>query len=208
MALSLRKDNSLATSKVNIISLAITSLGHAPIVSLTDGDNMVVAAEQAYDLLLPASITHNNWRWAAKIEQLSQTSDTAPEPYKTVYNLPAGWLKTIRTYPNIYCWDIYNGSQIYAQIEGEWYMEYLYQPDATLLPESFVLYFIYEIAAYLALSNAQLMSYYDRIEIKRKEAFAVCAGTEAQNRPQFSQYEFPVISRRNLATFIPNSLST
>ena len=103
------------SSKVNIISNAISMLGHAPIVSLTNGDNMVVAAEQAFDMLLPAVLSQNNWRFATQIQQLSESVEVPPQPWSAIYLLPAGWLKTIRVYPNIYVWDIYENSKIYAQ---------------------------------------------------------------------------------------------
>lgn len=199
----------MATSKVEIISLALLQLGHSSIISLENGDPMTVAAEQAYNLLLRATIANNNWRWAATITQLSKLAEAPPHPWKAAYNLPADWIKTIRVIPNNYAWDIYANSKIYAQFDGgDFYMEYLFQPEATLLPADFVLYFTYEIAAYLALSNAQLMSYYDRIEQKRKEQFAICAGGEAQNRPQFFQKNFPVINNRNLTTVISNTISS
>lgn len=196
----------MAQSEVSICSNAITILGHAPIVSFEGGDQMVVAAEQAYNLLLPAVLSTNNWRFAAQIQQLSQSIETPPAPWKTIYLLPAGWLKTIRVYPNIYQWDIYENSKIYAQFQGEFWMEYIFQPDPSKLPAHFVNYFVYEIAAYLALSNAQRPDFFAPIETKRKEAFAMFAAVEAQNRPQFTQATFPVLNNRYLGTIIGNSV--
>ena len=198
----------MAQSKVSIISNAITLLGHAPITSLTNGDNMVVAAEQAFDMLLPGTLSTNNWRFATQIQQLSESVETAPEPWKTIYLLPAGWLKTLRVYPNVYVWDIYENSKIYAQYQGEWYMEYIFMPDVSKLPAHFVQYFCYEIAAYLALSNAQKPEYYDRLEAKRTTSFAMCAAIEAQNRPQFTQATFPVLNNRYLGGIIGNTVGS
>lgn len=61
----------MALTKVQIISNALAQLGHAPVVSLIDQDELVVAAEQAFDMLLPSVLSANNWRFASKIEQLS-----------------------------------------------------------------------------------------------------------------------------------------
>lgn len=194
-------------SKVSIISNAISLLGHAPIVSLIDSDQMVVAAEQAFDMLLPGVLAQNNWRFACQIQQLSQSIDTPPEPWQTIYLLPAGWLKTIRVYPNNYVWEIYENSKIYAQFQGEFHMEYVFQPDISKLPAHFVQYFIYEIAAYLALSSAERPDYYTPLETKRVSAYAMCAAVEAQNRPQFTQATFPVLSNRMLGTIIGTQVS-
>ena len=194
------------TSKVNIISNAISLLGHAPISSLINQDNMVVAAEQAFDMLYPGVIAQNNWRFATQIQQLSQSIEIPPDPWHAVYLLPAGWLKTIRVYPNIYVWDIYENSKIYAQFNGTWFMEYTFTPDIEKLPAHFVQYFVYEIAAYLALSSAQQTAFYSVLEAKRTSSYAMCAAIEAQNRPQFSQFSFPVLNNRNLGTIIGNTL--
>lgn len=197
----------MATSKEAIISNAISVLGHQPITSLIGGDSMVVAAEQAFDMLLPSVLAKNNWRFATQIQQLSESVEVPPAPWQTIYLLPAGWLKTLRVYPNIYVWDIYENSKIYAQYSGVWYMEYVFQPDVSKLPAHFVEYFCYEIAAYLALSSAERPDFYAPIETKRQIAFAMCAAIEAQNRPQFTQATFPVLANRNLGTIIGNSVS-
>lgn len=196
------------SSKVGIISNAICMLGHAPIVSLTNQDSMITAAEQAFDMLLPAVLSQNNWRFATQIQQLSESVEVPPLPWTAIYLLPAGWLKTIRVYPNIYVWDIYENSKIYAQYQGTWFMEYVFVPDISKLPAHFVYYFTFEIAAYLALSSAQQSSYFSVIESKRVTAFAMCAAVEAQNRPQFTQVTFPVLNNRQLGTIIGNSVSS
>ncbi len=196
----------MALSKVGICSNAATLLGHAPFVSFDGGDQMVVAAEQAFDMLYPAVIAENNWRFATQIQELSMSIETPPQPWAAIYLLPAGWLKTIRVYPNIYVWDIYENSKIYAQFNGTWFMEYTFQPDVSKLPAHFVKYFIYEIAAYLALSSAQRPDFYSQLEAKRTTSFAMCAAIEAQNRPQFTQATFPVLNNRQLGTIIGNGI--
>jgi len=194
----------MAQTKVQIISHAISLLGHEPVLSLDDGDNMVVAAEQAFDMLLPGVLADNNWRFATQIQQLSQSIDTPPDPWHTIYLLPADWLKTIRVYPNIYCWEIYENQKVYAQIEGEFWMEYVFQPDVSKLPAHFVRYFCYEIAAYLALSNAHQVNFYTALEARRITAYASAAAVEAQNRPQFTQATFPVLNNRTIGTIVGN----
>src|SRR5690606_24678298 len=139
-----------------------------------------------FDMLLPALLSQNNWRFATQIQQLSQSVETPPDPWKTIYLLPAGWLKTLRVYPNIYVWDIYENSKIYAQYQGEFFMEYVFTPDVSKLPSHFVLYFVKEIAAYLALSNAERPDYYQQLKADAVSSFAMAAAVEAQNRPQFT----------------------
>lgn len=199
----------MAQSKVSILSNAITLLGHAPISSLENGDQMVVCAEQAFDMLYPAVLAENNWRFATQIQQLSQSIETPPPQYKTVYLLPADWLKTIRFYPpGNYMWDIYENSKIYSTFTGEFWMEYIFQPDISRLPIHFVKYFVYEIAAYLSLSSAEKTEFFSALEAKRIQSYAMCAAVEAQNRPQETLVNFPVITNRNLGSLIGNTVGS
>lgn len=197
----------MALTKVQIISNAVTQLGHAPVVSLIDQDELVVSAEQAFDMLLPSVLSQGNWRFASKIEQLSQLVETPPNPYLYVYQLPSGWLKTLSVWPNTYDWDIFHGNKIYTFQSGTWYMQYIYQPDVSMLPPWFVNYFVFEIAAYLALSNAEQTAYYSVLESKRVQMMALAHGVDAQNRPQFTQVDFPVLGNRYIGGVYPNSIS-
>ncbi len=199
----------MALTKVQIISLSLCQLGHAPISSLDGGDSMVVAAEAAFDMLLPSTLSSGNWRFAIQIQQLSLLTEIPPEPWKAVYMLPAGFLKTIRMYPNIYNWDIYKNEKIYSfYTQSRLAMEYVFQPDVSHLPAHFINYFVYEIAAFLALSNAQKPDYYSVLENKRTQMQAMANAIETQNRPQFSQVDIPVLNNRYIGGIIGNSFNS
>jgi hypothetical protein len=197
----------LALTKVQVVSAALLQLGHAPVISLTEGDPLVTAAEMAFDLLLPAVLSQGNWRFCTQISQLSLTTETAPYPWTSVYLLPAGFLKMLRIYPNIYLWDLYLDQKIYTQFDNELFMEYVFQPNVSQLPPHFTQYFVYEIAAYLALSNAQSAPFFSVLEGKRVQMQAMAHAIETQNRPQFSQVSFPVLNNRFIGGMIGNSFN-
>lgn len=197
----------MSVSKTLIISNSLCLLGHAPIQTLDEPDDITVSAEQAYDLLLPGVLSRNNWRFAIQIAQLSQSVETPPDPWNTIYYLPAGYLKLIRLYPQIYDFDIYQNQKLYTGMSGELHMEYVFVPEAQFLPARFVEYFVYEIATYMSLSNAQRPDYYQVLEAKRQQAFAMAAASEAQNRPQFTQATFPVLDKRGTTDTIDASTS-
>ncbi len=186
----------MSVTKTLLISNALCLLGHAPIQSLDDPDDLTVAAEQAFNLLLPNILSNNNWRFATQIAQLSQSTEVPPEPWKTIYNLPAGYLKLIRLYPQNYAYQIYQNKRLYSYADGKLSMEYIFQPEIAYLPPRFNVYFVHEIALYLCLSNAQKPEYYGTLKQERDKTFAMALATEAQNRPQFSQVDFPVLDAR------------
>ena len=110
-------------------------------------------------------------------------------------------------YPNIYQWDIYKDEKIYTYFNGVLAMEYVFQPDVSHLPSHFVNYFIYEIAAFLALSNAQKTDFYSVLEAKRIQMQAMAHAIETQNRPQFSQVDIPVLNKRYIGGLMGGSFS-
>lgn len=182
-------------TKVVIISNAITMLGHKPIITLDDDnrDDLVIAAEQAFDFLLPASITENGWRFACRLTQLNKVNAEVPlAGWHAVYQMPAGWLKTIRMHPHTYAYEVFENDKIYANFAGPVYMEHCFMPDISRLPPWFTKYFVFELAAYLALSNAQKADFYGALEAKRSHQMAIAMAIDAQNRPQNSIPIFPV----------------
>ncbi len=200
----------MAQSKTNIVSLAVMLLGHKPIISLDNADDLVISAEQAYDILLPSVLASGNWRFSMQIQQLTLSPLVPPiqTGFQNIYLLPSGYLKNIRVIPQNYVYEIYSNSQIWCNwgTQTPVYMEYAFLPDVSQLPPWFVNYFIYEIAAFLSLSNAQKPDYYNVLEQKRITQLALAAATDSQNRPQFSQVSIPVLNNRNITGIIGSSI--
>lgn len=200
----------MAYTKTSIISLIVMLVGHKPIQTLDNADDLVTAAEQVTDMMLPAILATGNWRFAAKIEQLTLTSLLPPPQtcWQNIYLLPAGYLKNIRIIPNNYVYEIYANEQIWCN----WgtltpvFMEFIFQPDYSQLPSYFVNYFIYEVAFFLALNNAQKPDYADRLDKTRILNMGMANAVDAQNRPQFNQWDIPVLNRRNITGIIGNAI--
>src|SRR5262245_51891526 len=139
----------MAYTKTSIVSLAVQILGHKPIQTLENADDMVISASQAFDILLPSVLSTGNWRFSIKIQQLTLSTEVPPPQtnFNQIYLLPAGYLKNIRIIPQNYVYEIYSNNQIWCNwgVDGPVYMEYAYLPEIAQLPAYFVNYFIYEI---------------------------------------------------------------
>jgi hypothetical protein len=185
-------------TRVQIISNAITQLGKKPILSLTGQGDIVTAADQAFDMLLSAALSEGMWRFATKIQQLSQLNST-PIVFDWLYEyqIPSDFLKTVRMYPHNYAYEQY-GTVFYSNVTGPLYLEYIALVNETLLPAYFVKYFVYELAAYLALSSAQNADFFKVIEARRVIELAIAQAADAQNRPQTPLQSMPIISNRNI----------
>jgi hypothetical protein len=181
-------------------------MGHKPIITLDNADDMVIAAEQAFDILLPSVLGTGNWRFATQISQLSLSTQIPPlqTNWQNIYLLPSGYLKNIRIIPNNYVYEIYANSQIWCNwgTQTEVFMEYAFLPPIEQLPATFINYFIYEIASLLALSSAQKPEYYAALVAAKNIQWAIAQSTDAQNRPQYSQADIPVLDRRNITGII------
>ena len=192
----------MALTKVQVISNAISLLGKKPILSLDGQGDLVVAAEQAYDFLYPASLAENQWRFACKIIQLSQIA-LPPLPntlvtndYRYAYQLPSDFIKTIRIWPQNYDWELFQNNILLTYLPNPVFMEYVCLPPPQLVPGYFWKYFVFEIAAYLALSSAQESQWYSVLEQKRGIQFAIACAADAQNRPQTPLASAPMITAR------------
>lgn len=181
-------------------------LGHKPIISLDDADDMVIAAEQAFDVLLPSILSTGNWRFSMKIEQLSLSTEVPPTQtnFNQIYLLPAGYLKNIRIIPQNYDYEIYSNNQIWCNwgVQSPVFMEFAYLPPISQLTPTFINYFVYEIATYLCLSSAQRPDYFEALEKQKQIQWAIAAATDAQNRPQFVQVQIPMLTKRNITGII------
>jgi hypothetical protein len=152
----------MALTKTQIVSLAVMLLGHKPIQTLDNADDLVTACDQAYDMLLPSVLSTGNWRFSMQIQQLT-LSPMIPDPntnWQNIYYLPAGYLKNIRIIPQNYVYEIYAGGLIYCNwgTQSPVFMEYAFLPDVSLLPMYFVNYFIYSAQAmHFNLCEAELL---------------------------------------------------
>ncbi len=196
----------MAYSKTSIISLAVMQLGHKPIQTLDNADDMVVAAEQAFDILLPSVLSRGNWRFATKIEQLVLTPLIPPVQtnWTQIYLLPAGYLKNIRVIPQNFVYEIYANSQIWCNwgTQSPIFMEFTYLPDIATIPASFINYFIFEIAGMIALASAQKPDYANYIKAEKTIQWAIAAANDAQNRPQSNDTQIPILTNRNISGII------
>jgi hypothetical protein len=197
----------MAFSQTQIISNAVALLGKGIILS-TDGQSTLVnTAVQAFNFLLPCKLSEHFWRFATTIVQLAQINVVpVVTNWTTVYQLPGDYLETVRVYPQYYDWEIYQGVNqipvIYSNYLGPFYLEYVRQVDVTLLPAYFCHYFVYELAYYLALSNAQQTQFYQVLKADRDYQLGIALAKDAQNRPQTPLASQPIITNRFVATWI------
>jgi hypothetical protein len=180
-------------------------MGKSPIMSLENQGSLVAAAEQAFDFLFPVQLETGFWRFATTIVQLNQT---VPAPiggyYFYAYKLPSNFAKLVHLWPQQYDWDIYENNLLYSNFNDAGqplFLEYVFPVIYENVPMYFWGYFVWELAHYLSLSNAQMVQYAQYIKPERDYQKAVAMAADCQNRPQTPLQSKPMITRRFVSTF-------
>lgn len=196
----------MSYTRTSIISLAGGLLGHKPIQTLDNSDDLITALNQIFDTQAQKVLGTGNWRFAIQIQQLTLSTEVPPPQtnFNQIYLLPAGYLKNIRIIPENYVYEIYANNQIWCNwgVQTPIYMEFAYYVPIYQWPSYFVDYFIYELACYGSLSNAQKPEYFAALRKEKNVAWAIAAATDAQNRPQFVDWEIPMLTKRNITGII------
>lgn|ERR1700679_2303598 len=192
-------------TKVQVISNALSIMGKKPIQSLVNQDSLVAAAVQAYDFLFNAALMSGFWRFATTIVELNQITPAPIGGYWFyAYQLPANFMKLVHLWPHQYDYDLYQNGQLYSNFDNTnqpLYLEYVFSISDVLVPDYFWLYFVWEIAHYLCLSNAQSVQYLQAVRPERDYTKAIALAADCQNRPQFPLQSKPMITRRFVSTF-------
>ena len=194
----------MAFSKTEIISNAITLLGNKPILSLEGQGDMVDAAAQAFDMLLPAKLSEGFWRFATTYALLNQIQDLeipSQMNWLYAYELPDDYLELVRLHPQNYSFEIFQNNVMYSNINSPQYIEYVREVEPDDLPPYFVHYFVYELALYLCLSSANSAAFYGALKPERDYTLGLAMAKDAQNRPQSPLASMPVISGRWVSTW-------
>jgi hypothetical protein len=190
-------------TKVQIISFALSLLGRKPIISLENQNDITSAAEQAFDFLVPVILSTGQWRFATKIQQLSKLVTTpVVDDWTFIFEIPSDYLKLIRLYPHTYAFEIYEDRHLYSNVDGPLYIEYVFEPSIFRFPAYFNNYLAYRIAENLALSNAQTVSFSQKLSTDMGVAMAVGLAADAQNRPETPMQSQPIIVNRAVNTLV------
>lgn len=185
----------LAWTKLDYINLAMNVLGKKSVASIEDSGEFADSAKRAFDLLYPKEIAQYDWRFATKIEVLSQLVTAPPDPmYTLAYNLPSDYLSLRRLHPATTFFQIYQ-KELWTNVNNL-KMEYRFLPDPSQCPSYFVNYFVLVLAKWFAKSVAEDSRLANELanEIRIEKGTAMYV--DAQSRPTHRLFQNPVIDAR------------
>jgi hypothetical protein len=181
-------------SKLDMINLTLNVLNKQSVNSLEGSGEFSDSANRAYDLLLPAELSAQSWRFATKVQQLSVLVD-APVLTQWSYQLqlPTDYLSAVRTHPKV-MFQIYE-DKIFCNY-NEVLLEYRFMPDATALPPYFVHYFVLKMAAWFADAVANDNNLSKSLEGKAQFELQKALYTDSQSHPTPAIQSNPLVQVR------------
>lgn len=181
-------------SKLDICNLAFNVLNKASVEQLADSGEFSDSASRAFDLLLPAELSVQSWRFATKIQQLSVLVEAPPiEWWRYQLQLPSDYLAAVRIYPS-FDFQIFE-DKMYCNYNNIM-LEYRYQVDPTYLPAYFVHYFAIKLAAWFANAVAEDSNLAGRLEANANFELQKALFTDSQSHPIPAMRRNPIIAVR------------
>jgi hypothetical protein len=184
----------MSWTKLDIINLAFNVLNKSSVNSLSEAGEFADSAARAYDLLLPAELSAQSWRFATRTQQLSvMVSPPTLVLWKYQLQLPSDYLSAVRIYPRvnfqIFEDKLFSNSKTIR-------LEYRFIPDATRLPSYFVHFFTLKLAAWFADAVAQDDGLSNKLEQKANMELQKALFTDSQSHPTPSMRTARIISVR------------
>lgn len=184
----------MSWSKLDICNLTFNLLNKSSVNDLVNSGEFADSASRAFDMLLPAELSVQSWRFATKIQQLNVLVQA---PLLTWWQyqlqLPSDYLAAVRVYPRV-DFQIFE-DKLFSNINNL-LLEYRYQVDPTALPAYFVHYFSIKIGAWFADSVAQDDGLSKSLEAKAAFELQKALFTDSQSHPTPSMMNNPIVGAR------------
>ena len=186
-------------TSIEIMSNAAVILGQAPFTTISDSDKFAKSIQAIYSMMVPSILTESHWKFARKIQQLNLSVDEVDfAEWSNAYNLPSDLLSVYRLYPNVNYEVV--GNQIYTGTSGKLKLEYIYEVPVSKWSEPFKEYFVYALAAKLAMSVAEdrsMAQYLEQLAAQKKSS---AMWVDAQNSPSKGIKSKPWVNVRRVAS--------
>lgn len=184
-------------NRTNIISNAFVLLGKPRITSIQSGGPVAADADQIYDMLLSAELSHPDWRFATTVSQISQIAGINPgyKGFTAAYQKPAGLLAIWNLWPK-QPYEIF-GERIWTMGTNQTIqLEYRELAPESMMPPVFINYFTYVLAYNLGIGLTEHEKVLSRIEERMSTMRAIAMAVNSQERPNKPIASSPWIENR------------
>lgn len=133
-------------NEFGVIQTALNLLGYPLIQSIDAGGPAAQSMDNVYNTLMAADLSSPNWRFATKVQVISQLAGVDPDfvYYTTAYAIPADCLAIWQIWPDV-PYEVF-GRQIWTIGTMELQMQYRAVVPPSMLPPAYIMYFCYLLA--------------------------------------------------------------
>lgn len=148
----------VAYTETQVISDACVLLGFPPTQSIDAGGDVAKAMHNIYTGLLSADLSSPNWRFATKVQVLSQIAGVNPnfKGFNAAFQIPPDCLAIWQLWPN-YNYEVfgeqiwtYTGTNPPADSNLTLQLQYRHVAPPFMLPPAYIWYFTYLLACTVA----------------------------------------------------------
>lgn len=178
-----------------MVNLAFNILNKSSVNDLTNSGVFADSANRAFEMLYPAAISSNAWRFATKIQLLNVLPEAPPIPnWRYQMQIPSDYLAAVRVYPRV-TFQIYSNNIIYSNTQNM-QLEYRFLPDPSFCPAYFVNFFALDMAWWFASAVAQQPALASYLQSQRDSSLQVALFTDSQSHPNDAMTLNPIIQQR------------
>ena len=184
------------TSKVEIISSALTLLGKAPVNSIGSGPPIVDAVSTMFDLVYPDLLTAHKWCFATSFKVLTPLVQTPQiDRWQYAYLLPSDLLHLYGTYPETLNYARYE-NYIYTNQYPTLTIEYAFLADINKWPIYFKNLMVVTLAAYAAMAVTENETLHQDYSQKALNYLISARSRDSQQQPAPVMKRDPIYSRK------------
>lgn len=192
-------------NETQVIQTALNLLGYPLIQSIDAGGPAAAAMQNMYDVLMSADLSSPNWRFATKVQVLSQIAGVDPNfsGYNTAYQIPSDCLAIWQVYPNV-PYEVF-GEQIWTTGTQELQMQYRHVAPPSMLPPAYIMYFCYLLAVTVAPGITDDPKIIQQLNADMAKWRAQAMVVNTQGRPNYGLVDSPWVNSRVAGSFYGTS---
>lgn len=181
---------------LRICSNAMTLIAADSVVSFTDGTNESQVAVALYERTLRACLTEHRWNFTIDQFQASQLVTKPKKKWSKQYQLPSTVLVIDKIYPEYIDYDLQSGKRILTNYDGELMVEGVWRVDESQMPDYFLEYLEFRLAAKFAFPITSDMSLAGSMADMAKQAQLRAKSADSKQRKGVGIKSFPLVDVR------------
>lgn len=181
---------------LQICSNAMVLIAADSVVSFEDGTNESQVASALYERTVRSALCEQRWTFNTQSFQASKLVAPSDSDYKFKYQLPSPILTIDKLSPSHIQYELYAKRTIHTDYDGELWVDGQYRVDETEMPDYFLEYLEYRLAAKFAWPITSDQSVVTKMRAEAEIFMLKAKSADAKQRKKVGFKRFPLIQVR------------